>query len=481
MHDKKPRTNNAPGTDRRSAGGDGSRQGGERIAKRLARAGVASRRDAEELIEAGRVTVNGKVLSSPAFNVTANDRIEIDGNPIPEIERTRLFLFHKPAGVVTTNRDPEGRKTVFEILPEGLPRLLAVGRLDMTTEGLLLLTNDGGLSRMLELPSTGWLRRYRVRVHGEPDESKLAALADGIAIDGVFYGAIEASIDRIQGSNAWLTVSLREGKNREVRNVMNELGLTVTRLIRVSYGPFQLADLEQGQIREIRGRTLRDQLGERLIAESGADFDAPIVTPFSSKAAAEGGSRDKPERMAGAKPAERRSKPGDRRLEALDRLQTKPFGPSRKGQDKDGTRDRGSHVWMAPGARPLGKKKAEEQAAREAKRGTDAPRKPGQRDDHRKPSPRSDGPRNDFRKPARRDDDRRTAGPRDEGSRRAGPRDDQRKPSPRGDGPRKNADNRDRGDKRNGTPGDRPSRPQKPRGESRSGPPRGKGDADRRR
>ncbi|HEY4192068.1 MAG TPA: pseudouridine synthase, partial [Mesorhizobium sp.] len=213
---------------------DAAEEAGERIAKRLARAGLASRRDAEELIEAGRVKVNGKVLASPAFNVMPGDIIHLDGMEIPPIERTRLFLFHKPAGVVTTNRDPEGRKTVFDVLPADLPRLMTIGRLDINTEGLLLLTNDGGLSRVLELPATGWLRRYRVRVHGKVEESALTGLREGIAVDGVFYGAIEATLDREQGSNAWLTLALREGKNREVRNILGSLGLDVTRLIRIS-------------------------------------------------------------------------------------------------------------------------------------------------------------------------------------------------------------------------------------------------------
>src|SRR5690606_17286354 len=237
------------------------------------------RREAEALIAAGRVKLNGKVLDTPAFNVSAADSIEIDGVPIPTIERTRLFLFHKPAGVVTTNRDPEGRRTVFDVLPEGLPRLITVGRLDINTEGLLLLTNDGGLARVLELPQTGWLRRYRVRVHGEVDEARLAALKEGIAVNGVFYGAIEAALERKQGTNAWLLVGLREGKNREVKNVMAALGLEVTRLIRVSFGPFQLAELAEGEVRELKGRLLRDQLGPRLIEEAGANFDAPASSP----------------------------------------------------------------------------------------------------------------------------------------------------------------------------------------------------------
>jgi 23S rRNA pseudouridine2605 synthase len=256
---------------------------GERIAKRLARAGIASRRDAEDLIAAGRVTVNGRKLDSPAFNVMPEDRIEVDGTAIPAIERTRLFLFHKPAGEVTTNRDPEGRKTVFDVLPTDLPRLMTIGRLDINTEGLLLLTNDGGLARVLELPATGWLRRYRVRVHGKVEEKALAGLKDGIAVDGVFYGSIEASLDREQGSNAWLTIGLREGKNREVKNILGALGLDVSRLIRISYGPFQLNDLPEGHVLEIKGRMLRDQLGERLVEESGANFEAGIVNPFSNQ------------------------------------------------------------------------------------------------------------------------------------------------------------------------------------------------------
>lgn len=252
---------------------------GERIAKAIARAGLCSRREAEAWIAAGRVAVNGQVIASPARNVTAQDRITVDGKPLPVRERTRLFLFHKPRGLVTTRSDPEGRPTVFDVLPKDLPRLISVGRLDINTEGLLLLTNDGGLARVLELPSTGWLRRYRVRAHGRITQAELDRLRGGITVDGVRYGLIEASLDPTQshGTNLWLTFAMREGKNREIKNVLGALGLKVNRLIRISYGPFQLGELPPGAVEEVRTRTLREQLGERLVALSGADFSGPLL------------------------------------------------------------------------------------------------------------------------------------------------------------------------------------------------------------
>jgi 23S rRNA pseudouridine2605 synthase len=253
------------------------RKDAERIAKVIARAGLASRREAEAWIEAGRVSVNGAVIRSPAFNVGASDRIAVDGKPLPQRERTRLFLFHKPRGLVTTSADPEGRPTIFGALPKDLPRVVTVGRLDMNTEGLLLLTNDGGLARALELPATGWLRRYRVRAYGKILQHRLDGLRNGITVDGIRYGAIEATLDREQGDNSWLTFAMREGKNREIRNVLGELGLKVNRLIRLSYGPFQLGDLPAGAVEEIKTRALREQLGERLAALAGADFSGPIV------------------------------------------------------------------------------------------------------------------------------------------------------------------------------------------------------------
>jgi 23S rRNA pseudouridine2605 synthase len=251
------------------------KKSGERIAKVVARAGLASRRDAEELIVQGRVTVNGRVINSPALDVTANDVVAVDGAPLPARERTRLFLYHKPRGLMTTHADPEGRPTVFDNLPEGLPRLISVGRLDFNTEGLLLLTNDGGLARELELPETGWLRRYRVRAHGEVSQAQLDALKDGVEVDGVKYGPIDATLERDQGANVWLVFAIREGKNREVRNVLAHLGLEVNRLIRVSYGPFQLGEIGEGAVDEVKTRVLREQLGDKVIARSGADFGQP--------------------------------------------------------------------------------------------------------------------------------------------------------------------------------------------------------------
>jgi 23S rRNA pseudouridine2605 synthase len=237
---------------------------GERIAKLMARVGLCSRRDAERWIAEGRVSVDGKVLTSPALSLAGAHDIRVDGKPLPAAEPTRLWRYHKPTGLVTTHRDERGRPTVFEKLPKELPRLVSVGRLDLNSEGLLLLTNDGGLARELELPKRGWLRRYRVRVHGTVDPARLEALAGGVTIDGIAYGPIRAALDRAQGSNAWLTVSLREGKNREIRRVMEHLGLGVTRLIRIAYGPFQLGELPRGALEEVPRRVLREQLGEAM-------------------------------------------------------------------------------------------------------------------------------------------------------------------------------------------------------------------------
>lgn len=242
---------------------------GERIAKVLSRAGIASRREAERMIQLGEVSVNGAVITSPALNVTPADKIMVRGKPIADPEPARLWLYYKPEGLVTSEADEKGRETVFANLPPELPRVMSVGRLDLNSEGLLLLTNDGGLKRRLELPSTGWLRKYRVRVNGNPMDPDLDPLRKGIEVEGERFQPMQVVIDRIQGANAWLTVGLREGKNREIRRAMAAIGLTVNRLIRVSYGPFRLGDLTPGAVEEVKPRVLREQLGEG--ASGGSD------------------------------------------------------------------------------------------------------------------------------------------------------------------------------------------------------------------
>jgi 23S rRNA pseudouridine2605 synthase len=242
---------------------------GERIAKFLARAGIASRREAERLIEQGRVTVDGKTLKTPAFLVTGSEDIRFDGERVGAKQPARLWRYHKPSGLVTTHQDPQGRPTVFDALPESLGRVLSVGRLDLTTEGLLLLTNDGGLSRALELPSNGWKRRYRARAYGRTTQEALDALKDGVEVEGVSYGPVFAKIDQVQGGNVWITLSITEGKNREVRQIMRHLGLTVNRLIRTAYGPFQLGGLPKGEVEAVPGKQLKEQLGQKLSRELG--------------------------------------------------------------------------------------------------------------------------------------------------------------------------------------------------------------------
>jgi 23S rRNA pseudouridine2605 synthase len=242
---------------------------GDRIAKWLARAGVASRREVERMIAAGRIVVNGTQLDTPAFLVTGDEVIEVDGKPVAGKQPTRLWRYHKPLGLVTSARDEKGRRTVFEELPDTLPRVMSIGRLDINSEGLLLLTNDGELKRKLELPATGWVRKYRVRVNGRPSDNSLEPLRRGVVSEGERFQPMAVSIDRQQGANAWLTIGLREGKNREIRRALEEVDLKVNRLIRTSYGPFQLGDLKSGQVEEVRSRVLRDQLG----------LDAPADAP----------------------------------------------------------------------------------------------------------------------------------------------------------------------------------------------------------
>lgn len=279
------------------AGTSKSASTGDRIAKVLARAGIASRRDVERMIEAGRVSVNGEKIERAALNVTSDDIITVDGKPVGEPDAPRLWLYHKPAGLVTSDRDEKGRKTIYDEMPDDLPRVLAIGRLDINSEGLLLLTNDGGIKRKLELPSTGWLRRYRVRINGRPSEDTFAPLRNGVIVDGEKYQAMQVTIDRQQGANAWLTVGLREGKNREIRRAMQDVGLSVNRLIRISYGPFQLGEIKPGEVDEIRRKVMRDQLG--LDAGAADETAKPTVVkrgarkePISRKPSEQGRTRN---------------------------------------------------------------------------------------------------------------------------------------------------------------------------------------------
>ena len=276
---------------------------GERIAKVMARAGVASRRDAEKMILAGRVAVNGAKVDSPALDIAPSDKVTLDGKPIDAPQPARLWLYYKPVGLVTSAKDEKGRQTVFDTMPEGMPRVMSVGRLDLTSEGLLLLTNDGALKRRLELPSTGWLRKYRVRVNGRPNEATFDPLRRGATIDGEEFQPMEVSLDKQQGANAWLTIGLREGKNREIRRAMTEVGLIVNRLIRVSYGPFRLNTMKPGDVVEVKQRVLRDQLGD-----SPADEERP-----ARRKARHGAGPDRPRRDGdkGTKPRAGRKPPND--------------------------------------------------------------------------------------------------------------------------------------------------------------------------
>ncbi len=325
----------------RDAGGQGPPPAGERVAKVLARAGVASRRDAERLIEAGKVALNGQTLTTPAVKVGPGDNLTVDGVPIQAAEPARLFRYHKPVGLVTTHHDPKGRKTVFDALPAGLPRLISVGRLDIASEGLLLLTNDGGLARALELPSGGWVRRYRARARGRIDQARLDRLEGGITVEGVRYGAIEATLDRARdgppGANLWITLTLAEGKSREVRRVLEALGLAVNRLIRVAYGPFALNALAPGAVEEVEPGTLREQLAHAITPANLPALDQALFKPPPLQGAQ---GRHRP-----ARSKDRPESPGPR--EAPARTIYKPGWARPKGSSKA--------VKANPGPRPGGR------------------------------------------------------------------------------------------------------------------------------
>jgi len=324
---------------------------GERIAKVLSRAGIASRREAERLIELGEVKVNGKVITSPALNVTAKDKITVRGEPVGQPEPPRLWLYYKPEGLVTSAADEKGRDTVFDHLPEDMPRVMSVGRLDLNSEGLLLLTNDGELKRRLELPSTGWLRKYRVRVKGNPTDPDLEPLRKGVTIEGERFQPMEVKIDRHQGANAWLTVGIREGRNREIRRAMTHIGLTVNRLIRTSYGPFRLNDLQPGEVEEVKPRILRDQLG------LGKEDEAAGKPKPAPKAAARPGAKAGPKAAAdAAKPARKPLKPGEGLKVLSDTWKKATRPPARSGEDRPSTERAkpARNTGPRPGPRPKG-------------------------------------------------------------------------------------------------------------------------------
>jgi len=333
-------------------GGQASSDPVERVARALARAGVASRREAERLIEAGRVALNGEVLTSPAVNVGPGDILTLDGAPIAEAEPPRLWRYHKPAGLLTTHKDPKGRPTVFETLPKTLPRVISIGRLDFSSEGLLLLTNDGAVARQLELPSTGVVRRYRARAFGRASQEKLDRLKQGITIDGVVYGPIDARLERGQGANVWISVSLAEGKNREVRKVLEAIGMKVNRLIRVTYGPFELGDLEPGAVEEIPARQLKPLLRTRF--EPGSLMAAPAPRTVTA------------ESTAHSKPSPRPQRSGQR------------TGPAHRAKGgKAEPEKKPKTAYKAGWARPKAKVKAVTAADRPAKRsGPAKPRRP---------------------------------------------------------------------------------------------------------
>ncbi len=332
----------------------------ERIAKVMARAGLCSRRDAEKWIEAGRVKVNGKVIISPALNVGVADLVEVDDQPMPEREQARLWRYHKPSGLVVSHRDEQGRTSVFDKMPDEMPRVISIGRLDINTEGLLLLTNDGELARLLELPATGWIRRYRVRAHGTIEPAALEPLKDGLTVEGVKYGPIEATMDKQQGANVWLTISLREGKNREVKRICEHLGLKVNRLIRVSFGPFQLGELPRGEVDEVSPKVIAEQIrgGSRREGHAAKGEGGKPVRPGRRTAARPSGdSAGKPPARSSARPADARpgkpeGKPSGKPIETRT---GKPSGKPAEARSGKPAESRSGRPSGKPAGKPAGK------------------------------------------------------------------------------------------------------------------------------
>ncbi|MDP1617759.1 pseudouridine synthase [Phenylobacterium sp.] len=459
-----------------------SEGGGERVAKALARAGVASRREVERLIEAGRVALNGQVLTTPAVKVEANDILTVDGEVVDDREPARLFRYHKPAGLVTTHSDPAGRSTVFETLPAGLPRLISVGRLDLNTEGLLLLTNDGALARALELPSTGLQRRYRARAHGRITQDKLDALKDGVTVEGVRYGPIEARIDKAregaQGANVWISLTLTEGKNREVRRVLESLGLQVNRLIRLSYGPLALGVLDAGEIEEVGPRVLREQFAGFIAPEDMPKGDRPAYSPpkrnrgvgAARRAAA---AAAEVERVEAKGPVEKKAyKPGWAKAKITVRPKGAPKGkPAPKVSGRDAALAEGRVMInkarvQAARATAAAAERPERVERPERPERADAPRPRADRPDRpragSKPGPAPERPRSERPRTERP----RTERPRSERPKSDKPRPERSADRPRADGPRSQAPRADR----SAPARPRPAASGKARPEAKAGP-----------